>query len=74
MNGGVNMTIGERMREQRIKLDIKPDVIDPEDSEMLSDLIVAAVNEANDLAKKDYDDTMSALTAGLNIPGLGGLM
>lgn len=73
-SGGGAVSVTVNGKNKLLKLDIKPDVIDPEDSEMLSDLIVAAVNEANDLAKKDYDDTMSALTAGLNIPGLGGLM
>ena len=46
----------------------------PDDAEMLSDLIVAAVNEANANAKKEYEDTMAELTGGLNIPGLGGMM
>ena len=70
--GAVNVTVNGK--NELIKLDIAPEVIDPDDAEMLSDLIVAAVNEANQKAKKDYEDTMAELTGGLNIPGLGGMM
>lgn len=51
-------------------IEIDPEVIDPEDSEMLSDLIMAAVNESLRAATKDKEDTMGALSGGLNIPGL----
>ena len=51
-------------------LEIKPEVVDPEDIEMLSDLVVAAVNEALRTAEKDRNDKMEAVSGGLNIPGL----
>lgn len=51
-------------------IEIEPDVIDPEDAEMLSDLIMAATNEALRAANKDKEDTMGALSGGLNIPGM----
>lgn len=51
-------------------IDISPEVIDPEDAEMLSDLVMAATNEALRAAASDKEDTMSALSGGLNIPGL----
>lgn len=51
-------------------IDISPEVIDPEDAEMLSDLVMAATNEALRAAANDKEDTMSALSGGLNIPGL----
>ncbi len=70
--GAVNVTVNGK--NELLKLEISPDVIDPDDAEMLSDLIVAAVNEANANAKKEYEDTMAELTGGLNIPGLGGMM
>lgn len=73
-SGGGAVSVTVNGKNELLKLDIKPEVIDPDDAEMLSDLIVAAVNEANGNAKKDYDETMSALTNGLNIPGLNGLM
>lgn len=51
-------------------LDIAPEVIDPEDSEMLSDLIMAAVNEAIRTANEDKENVMAKISGGINIPGL----
>ena len=51
-------------------IDIEPEVIDPDDSEMLSDLIIAAVNEALRAANQDKEDTMGALSGGINLPGI----
>ncbi len=54
-------------------LNIKPDVVDPEDVEMLSDLVIAAVNEAMRKADDAMSSKMDAAQgglAGLNIPGL----
>jgi DNA-binding YbaB/EbfC family protein len=50
---------------------IQPDVLDPDDVEMLQDLIIAAVNEAVDKSQEMASEQMSGLTGGLNIPGLG---
>ena len=52
-------------------LTIKPDVVDPEDVEMLQDLVISAVNEALRQAEEAMSSSMNALTGGLNIPGLG---
>ena len=49
---------------------INPDVVDPEDVEMLQDMVVAAVNEALATAQKAQNESMNSLTAGMNIPGL----
>ena len=54
-------------------LKINPDAVDPDDVEMLEDLITVAVNEAISNAAKTADQEMGAITAGLNIPGMGGL-
>lgn len=51
-------------------IDIKPEVVDPEDVEMLSDLVMAAVNEALRTAAKDKEEQMESLSGGLNMPGL----
>lgn len=51
-------------------LEIKPEVVDPEDLEMLSDMIMAAVNEAIRQAAADRESRMSALTGGLSLPGM----
>lgn len=49
---------------------IDPEVIDPEDVDMLQDLVTAAVNDALETAQKEAADKMGAITGGLNIPGL----
>ena len=51
-------------------VEIKPDAVDPEDVEMLQDLIVAAVNEAMRTADESAASEMKKLTGGMNIPGL----
>ena len=50
-------------------LKINPDSVDPEDPEMLEDLITVAVNEAIENAAKTAEEEMGAITGGLNIPG-----
>jgi len=56
-----------------VSIKIEPEVVNPEDIEMLQDLIVAAVNEALRRAQQMVRDDMSKITGGLNIPGLGNL-
>lgn len=50
------------------KLEIDPDAVDPDDVEMLQDLVLAAVNEANRSAADDMGETMGQLTNGMNLP------
>jgi DNA-binding YbaB/EbfC family protein len=52
------------------KLTINPDIVDPDDTEMLEDLITVAVNEAIQNASDDANQQMSAITGGLNLPGM----
>ena len=52
-------------------ISIDPEVVDPEDVEMLEDLVMAAVNEAMENAQEVAAKKMQAITGGLNIPGLG---
>lgn len=54
-------------------IEIEPEVVDPEDVEMLSDLVMAAVNEALRAANKDKEETMNKISGGLNLGGMGGL-
>lgn len=49
-------------------LTIQPEIVDPEDAEMLGDMIMAAVNEAVRKAQADSEETMGKLTGGLNLP------
>ena len=53
---------------------ISPDVVDPDDVEMLEDLVVAAVVEAMRMAQEKAAERMGGLTAGLDLGGLGGLL
>jgi len=51
-------------------IEIAPDCVDPEDVEMLEDFVTVAVNEAISNAIKTSEEEMSAITGGLNMPGL----
>ena len=49
---------------------LNPEVVDPNDIEMLSDLVIAAVNEAQRLAEEDANESMGKITGGMDLPGL----
>ena len=66
--GAVSATVNGK--HDLVALTISPDVVDPDDAEMLADLVMAAINEANRAASKDSEAKMSAVTGGMNIPGL----
>ena len=51
-------------------INISPDVVDPEDVEMLEDMLMAALNEAMRKIDDDEETELAAVTGGLNIPGL----
>lgn len=56
--------------KELVGINIDKDVVDPDDVEMLEDLILSAVNGAMESADKKMSSEMSKLTGGLNIPGL----
>jgi len=56
-----------------LEVRIKPEVVDPDDVEMLQDLVTAAVNEALGRAHARREERMSEVTGGLNVPGMGKL-
>ena len=66
--GIVEVTVDGKHLVKSIK--INPDIIDPEDNEMLEDLITVAINEAISNAIKTAEEEMGAITGGLNMPGL----
>ena len=66
--GAVSVTVDGKHLIKSIK--INPEIIDPDDSEMLEDLITVAVNEAITNASKVAEEEMGAITGGLNIPGM----
>jgi len=57
-------------RQQVISIQIEKEVIDPEDAEMLQDLILAAVNDALSKSQEMVSGEMAKLTGGMNIPGM----
>ena len=64
--GVVTATVSGQRELKALKID--PDAVDPDDVEMLEDLIVAAVNEAMRAAEGDAASTMQKLTGGLGLP------
>ena len=68
--GGGMVTAVVNGQQELVSLQIAPEVIDPDDVEMLEDLIVAAVNEARHQAQELMTEEMSKLTGGVKIPGL----
>lgn len=68
--GGGAVTVTMNGKKEITKLELKPEVVDPEDIEMLQDLITVAVNEALRQIDEIQNAEMSKLTGGLGIPGL----
>ena len=66
--GVVSVTLGGDHKLRDVTID--PDVVDPDDTEMLQDLVLAAVNEAQDRLEELQQERMSGLTDGLSLPGL----
>lgn len=68
--GGGVVTVTVDGNQEVVDIDIDADAIDPEDPEMLEDLILAATNEAMRKIEEMISEEMSKLTGGMNIPGL----
>ena len=68
--GGGMVTATVNGKHELVNLEIKPDAVDPDDVEMLQDMVMAAVNEAMRAADADAANNMSRLTGGLNLGGL----
>ena len=68
---GEMVTVTMTGKHEITAVKIKPEAVDPEDIEMLEDLIAAAVNSAVAAVDKESEEEMAKMTGGLNIPGLG---
>ena len=68
--GGGMVTATVNGKHEVLNLEIKPEAVDPDDVEMLQDMIIAAVNEATRAADTDSANNRSRLTGGLNLGGL----
>lgn len=68
--GGGMIEVKANGKKKILSIKIKPDVVDPEDVETLEDLVMVAVNDAIKKADEMMTEGMSAVTGGINIPGL----
>lgn len=71
--GGGMVTVVVNGRQELVSITIDPEVVDPQDTEMLQDLILAAVNEGLTRAKEMVNEEMGKLTKSLNLPNIPGL-
>ena len=69
-SGGGMVTATVNGKHELVNLEIKPEAVDPDDVEMLQDMIIAAVNEAMRAADAEAANNMSRLTGGLNLGGM----
>ncbi len=68
--GGGMVTATVNGKHQVVAIEIKPEAVDPDDVEMLQDMVMAAINEAMRAADTDASNNMSRLAGGLNLGGL----
>lgn len=68
--GGGVITVVANGNQEIVEIKIEPEAVDPEDVEMLEDLVLAAVNEALRKAQEMAASEMQKVTGGLNIPGM----
>jgi DNA-binding YbaB/EbfC family protein len=69
-SGGGAVTVTVNGQQQLLSVKISPEAINPDDVEMLEDLVLAAINEALTKSQEMAAKRMSQITGGLNIPGL----
>jgi nucleoid-associated protein EbfC len=68
--GGGMVEVVANGRQEILSMRIDPEVVTPDDTEMLQDLIMAAVNDALNRSREMVSDEMAKLTGGMKIPGL----
>ena len=68
--GGGMVKVVANGKQQLVSIDIEKEVVDPEDVDMLQDLVLAAVNDALAKSQEMVSSEMGKLTGGMNIPGL----
>lgn len=71
--GGGVVKVTVNGANQVLSVELAADVVDPDDIEMLQDLIVAAANDALANAAKLSDERLGSLTRGMKVPGMGGM-
>ena len=68
--GGGMVAVKINGKKEILSIDIKPEIVDPDDIETLSDILVAAVNEAIKRVETTNAQEMDKVTKGMNMPGL----
>lgn len=68
--GGGAVKVVMNGKQELVDLEIDSDVVDPDDVEMLEDLILAAINQAMTKVQDMINDEMGDITGGMNIPGM----
>ena len=68
--GGGMVKVTANGSQQIVSIKIEPEVVDPDDLEMLQDMVLAAVNEALKMSQEMVSSEMQKITGGINIPGL----
>ncbi|MBP8819345.1 MAG: YbaB/EbfC family nucleoid-associated protein [Syntrophomonadaceae bacterium] len=68
--GGGAITVRVNGKQELLEIKISPEVVDPDDIEMLEDLVIAAVNEGIRQSQEMVSTEMAKITGGFNIPGL----
>ncbi len=68
--GGGMVKVVANGRQQILSIEIEKEVVDPDDVEMLQDLVLSAVNDALVKSQEMVSDEMGKLTGGMNIPGM----
>ncbi len=69
-SGGGMVTVTANGKQEILSIRIEPEVVDPEDVEMLQDLVAAAVNEALKKAQEMVAEEMAKVTGGMQLPGM----
>ncbi len=73
-SGGGMVTVHVNGRQEILSIKIDKEVVDPDDVQMLEDLVLAAVSQALKKSQDMYQEEMGKLTGGINIPGLSNLL
>ncbi|MEG1774748.1 MAG: YbaB/EbfC family nucleoid-associated protein [Oscillospiraceae bacterium] len=72
--GGGMVEVVMNGKKELKSLTIKPEIVDPEDIEMMSDIIMAAVNEVIRTAEETSSQELGKITGNINLPGMPGLL
>ncbi|PJA29156.1 MAG: YbaB/EbfC family nucleoid-associated protein [candidate division Zixibacteria bacterium CG_4_9_14_3_um_filter_46_8] len=72
-SGGGMVRVVANGKGELTQIKIEPQAVDPNDIEMLEDLVLAAVNQAKEKSAELQQERMAKLTGGLNIPGMPGM-